>query len=61
MNEWWNEGFYEVVRIEDGPENWNPDTIVWLRKEDEDNPGEYDEIEARLWDLAETDIQETIY
>lgn len=61
LNEWWNAGFYEVIRIEDDPENWNPDTIVWLRKEDDDNPGEYDEIEARLCDLAETDVQETIY
>jgi len=60
LNEWWDAGFYEVVRIEDESEDWNPDTIVWLRREDEENPGEYEEIEARLWDLAKTNIQESI-
>lgn len=56
LNEWWDADFYEVVRIEDTPEDYNPDTVVWLRKPDEENPGEFEEIKARLWDLAETDI-----
>ena len=55
-DEWWNADFYEVIRIEDSQENYNPDTIVWLRRPDADNSGELEEIEARLWDLAETDI-----
>lgn len=56
LDEWWDADFYEVVRIGDAPEDYNPDTTVWLRKPDEENPGKYEEIEARLWELAETDI-----
>lgn len=55
-DEWWNADFYEVIRIEDSQENYGPDTVVWLRRPDADNPGEFEEIEARLWNLAETDI-----
>lgn len=56
LDEWWDADFYEVVRIGDAPEDYNPDTTVWLRKPDEENPGKYEEIEARLWELAEIDI-----
>ena len=56
LNEWWDADYYEVIRIEDAPEDYNPDTVVWLRRRDPEHLCEYEKIEARLWDLAETDI-----
>ena len=44
LNEWWDYGFYEVIRIEDCLEDYNPDTVVWLRRADPDCPGEYGEL-----------------
>lgn len=58
ISDWWEPGFYEVEFIESPKEEWSYDTMVILRREDEESPGEYETIDARLWDLAKTDIRE---
>lgn len=60
LNEWWDADFYEVINIDDEPKDWTPDTIVTLRRKDPDNESFDEIIEARLWDLAKTNIQEII-
>lgn len=60
-SDWWEPDFYEVVRIEDEQDEYNTETVVWLRRESPDEPGSYEEIETTLYYLSETDISRRMF
>lgn len=56
-DEAWEQGFYEVARINDAQEDYEAGTIVWLRRPDKNELSKFEHIPVCLWELSETDIK----
>lgn len=53
----WSPGFYDVVQIEDEPDEWSADTEVVIRRECSFDCTKDEELTVRLWELAKKQNQ----
>ncbi len=52
----WSTGFYDVVQIDDEPDDWSPDTEVVIRRECPYDCTKDEELTVRLLELAKSNV-----